>query len=505
MGNVNWMRARESELRYELFGEDLQKILPVVSAGNSDSATFDNVLELLMLGGRSLTHAAMMMIPEAYRDRDDLPEDLKGFYAFHSCLMEPWDGPASVAFTDGRVVGATLDRNGLRPGRWVETTDGYVVLGSESGLLDVPPEQIARLGRLQPGKLFLVDLERGRIVEDEEVKREVSTQQALRRVVRAQRGAVRGAAALRTGDALRPAAALAPARVRLLPGGSTGAAGADGARRRRADRLDGQRPLAGGALRPGAAAVLLLQAAVRAGHQPADRPDPRGNRDEPRHQPRHRAQPVRGDARARAQAAARPADPAQPRARDAAPRLPRRVRSAHDRHHLADGGGRGGHGARRSQRICARSARGDRRRRQHHRPLRPPGRAAPSADPVAARGRRRPPPPRARGHAPARGHHRRVGRAARGAPLRDADRLRRERDQPVPDAGDARRAGRSTGGIMRTAPDGEGCRSAPRRRRRTRQGDRQRAAEDDLEDGHLDDPVLPRRADLRGGRPRAAS
>jgi glutamate synthase (NADPH/NADH) large chain/glutamate synthase (ferredoxin) len=175
MGNVNWMRARESELRSELFGEDLEKILPVVSLGNSDSASFDNVLELLMLAGRSLPHAAMMMIPEAWRDREDLPEYLKGFYAFHSCVMEPWDGPASVAFTDGRVVGATLDRNGLRPGRWVETTDGHVVLGSESGLLDIPPEQVRRLGRLQPGKLFLVDLERGRIVEDEEVKREVAT------------------------------------------------------------------------------------------------------------------------------------------------------------------------------------------------------------------------------------------------------------------------------------------------------------------------------------------
>jgi glutamate synthase domain-containing protein 2/glutamate synthase domain-containing protein 1/glutamate synthase domain-containing protein 3 len=175
MGNVNWMRARESELRSELFGDDLEKVVPVVTPGNSDSATFDNVLELLMLGGRSLPHAAMMMIPEAWRDRDDLPDYLKGFYAFHSCLMEPWDGPASVAFTDGRVVGATLDRNGLRPGRWVETTDGYVVLGSESGLLDIPPAQIRRLGRLQPGKLFLVDLERGRIIEDEEVKREVST------------------------------------------------------------------------------------------------------------------------------------------------------------------------------------------------------------------------------------------------------------------------------------------------------------------------------------------
>jgi glutamate synthase domain-containing protein 2/glutamate synthase domain-containing protein 1/glutamate synthase domain-containing protein 3 len=175
MGNVSWMRARESELQSELFGEDLAKILPVVKAGDSDSATFDRVLELLMLAGRSLPHAVMMMIPEAYREREDLPQELKGFYAFHSCLMEPWDGPASVAFTDGRVIGATLDRNGLRPGRWVETVDGLVVLGSEIGLLDIPPERVKRLGRLQPGKLFLVDLERGCIIEDGEVKREIST------------------------------------------------------------------------------------------------------------------------------------------------------------------------------------------------------------------------------------------------------------------------------------------------------------------------------------------
>ncbi|WP_037410149.1 glutamate synthase large subunit [Candidatus Solirubrobacter pratensis] len=173
-GNINWMRARESQLASELFGEDLQKVLPVVRPGGSDSATFDNVLELLVLAGRSLPHAVMMMIPEAYEDRDDIPEDLKGFYAFHSCLMEPWDGPAAVAFTDGRVIGATLDRNGLRPGRWLETTDGWVVLGSETGVMDVPADQVKRKGRLQPGKLFLVDLERGRIVDDGEVKREVA-------------------------------------------------------------------------------------------------------------------------------------------------------------------------------------------------------------------------------------------------------------------------------------------------------------------------------------------
>src|SRR4051794_35903626 len=174
-GNVNWMRARESQLASELFGEDLQKVLPVVRPGGSDSATFDNVLELLVLAGRSLPHAVMMMIPEAYQDRDDIPEDLKGFYAFHSCLMEPWDGPAAVAFTDGRVIGATLDRNGLRPGRWLETEDGWVVLGSETGVMDEPAANVKRKGRLQPGKLFLVDLERGLIVDDGEVKNAVAT------------------------------------------------------------------------------------------------------------------------------------------------------------------------------------------------------------------------------------------------------------------------------------------------------------------------------------------
>jgi glutamate synthase (NADPH/NADH) large chain/glutamate synthase (ferredoxin) len=176
-GNINWMRARESQLASELFGEDLEKVAPVVRPDGSDSATFDNVLELLMLAGRSLPHAAMMMIPEAYRDRTDLSDELRGFYAFHSCLIEPWDGPAAVCFTDGRVIGATLDRNGLRPGRWVETTDGLVVLGSEIGLLDIAPDRIKRLGRLQPGKLFLVDLEKHRIIEDEEVKHEIASKQ----------------------------------------------------------------------------------------------------------------------------------------------------------------------------------------------------------------------------------------------------------------------------------------------------------------------------------------
>jgi glutamate synthase domain-containing protein 2/glutamate synthase domain-containing protein 1/glutamate synthase domain-containing protein 3 len=173
-GNVNWMRARESQLASELFGEDLQKVIPVVREGGSDSAVLDNVLELLVLSGRSIPHAVMMMIPEAYRTRTDLDPDVRGFYDFHSCIMEPWDGPAAVVFTDGRVAGAVLDRNGLRPGRWVQDSDGYVVLASEAGVLTIAPEHIQRKGRLAPGKLFLLDLEQGRIVEDEEVKRSVA-------------------------------------------------------------------------------------------------------------------------------------------------------------------------------------------------------------------------------------------------------------------------------------------------------------------------------------------
>jgi glutamate synthase domain-containing protein 2/glutamate synthase domain-containing protein 1/glutamate synthase domain-containing protein 3 len=175
-GNSNWMRARESQLASELLGDDLQKVLPVIRPGGSDTATFDNVLELLVLAGRSLPHTLMMMVPEAYEKHGDMSPDLRGFYAYHQCLMEAWDGPAAIAFTDGRVIGATLDRNGLRPGRWYETVDGWVVLASETGVLDEQPSNIRRKGRLQPGRLFLVDLEQGRIVPDEETKREVATQ-----------------------------------------------------------------------------------------------------------------------------------------------------------------------------------------------------------------------------------------------------------------------------------------------------------------------------------------
>jgi len=173
-GNVNWMHARESMFKSGLFGDDLQKCIPVIDTEGSDSGMFDNVVELLMLAGRSLPHAMMMMIPEPWSNHESMPQERKDFYAFHGCLMEPWDGPAAVAFTDGIRIGATLDRNGLRPSRYYVTKDGLVVMASEVGVLDIPPERILEKGRLQPGKMFLVDTSQGRIIGDEELKREMA-------------------------------------------------------------------------------------------------------------------------------------------------------------------------------------------------------------------------------------------------------------------------------------------------------------------------------------------
>jgi glutamate synthase (NADPH) large chain len=169
-GNINWMHARQAMMRSELFGEDLKKILTVIDLEGSDSAMFDNVLELLHLSGRSLPHAMMMMVPEPYSRHESMSEEKKAFYEYHSCLMEPWDGPASIAFTDGVVVGATLDRNGLRPARYYVTKDDLVVMASEVGVLDIPPERVVQKGRLQPGRMFLVDTAEKRIVSDDELK-----------------------------------------------------------------------------------------------------------------------------------------------------------------------------------------------------------------------------------------------------------------------------------------------------------------------------------------------
>ena len=173
-GNINWMRAREGLLRSPLLGDDLTKLLPVIREGGSDTATFDNVLELLVMAGRSLPHAILMMMPEPWHNHPTMPEDVRAFYEYHASLMEPWDGPASMAFSDGTVIGAILDRNGLRPSRYYVTSDGLVILASEVGVLDIPPEDIVLKERLHPGRIFLVDTARGKIVSDEEVKRELA-------------------------------------------------------------------------------------------------------------------------------------------------------------------------------------------------------------------------------------------------------------------------------------------------------------------------------------------
>src|SRR5439155_11505361 len=165
-GNVNWMHARETQFRSELFGAELEKVLPVIDESGSDSAMFDNALELLVLAGRSLPHAVMMMIPEPCSGDATMSPEKRAFYEFHSCLMEPWDGPASIAFTDGRQIGAVLDRNGLRPSRYYVTKDDLVIIASEGGVLDVAPQQVLSKGRLQPGRMFLVTLEQSRIIED---------------------------------------------------------------------------------------------------------------------------------------------------------------------------------------------------------------------------------------------------------------------------------------------------------------------------------------------------
>ncbi|GEL40868.1 glutamate synthase [Methylorubrum extorquens] len=174
-GNVNWMAARQASVDSELFGNDISKLWPISYEGQSDTACFDNALEFLVAGGYSLAHAMMMLIPEAWAGNPLMSEERRAFYEYHAALMEPWDGPAAVAFTDGRQIGATLDRNGLRPARYIVTDDGLVVLASEMGVLPIPDEKIVQSWRLQPGRMLLIDLEKGRIVSDEEIKGELAS------------------------------------------------------------------------------------------------------------------------------------------------------------------------------------------------------------------------------------------------------------------------------------------------------------------------------------------
>ena len=280
-GNRNWMRAREAMLASDLFprsadGRGMERLLPILDETGSDSASFDECLELLHLGGRSLPHAMLMMIPEPWENHDEMDPARRAFYRFHSTLMEPWDGPACVAFTDGTVIGAVLDRNGLRPGRYWVTRDGLVVLASEVGVLDIDPADVVRKGRLQPGRVFLADTGRRRILEDADVKSALASEHPYEDWLHA--GLLhlddlpdRARDAARRRGAHHPAAA-----VRVHRGRAAGAAGPDGPDRGRAGRLDGHRHAGRRALRPPPAALRLLLPAVRAGHQPAAGRDPGG-------------------------------------------------------------------------------------------------------------------------------------------------------------------------------------------------------------------------------------
>ncbi|MCO6455357.1 MAG: glutamate synthase large subunit [Pirellulaceae bacterium] len=186
-GNINWMRARRGVAESALFGEELSKLFPIVEPDCSDSGTFDNVLEFLLMTGRTLQESVMMMIPEAWQNHETMPEDKRAFYEYHSCLMEPWDGPASIVFTDGHYIGAVLDRNGLRPSRYYLTHDDRVIMASEVGVLPIDPRLVKAKGRLQPGRMFLIDFEQGRLIPDAELKQEFSRKRPYQRWLAEQR------------------------------------------------------------------------------------------------------------------------------------------------------------------------------------------------------------------------------------------------------------------------------------------------------------------------------
>ena len=227
-GNVNWMRARESMFASEKYGADLKKLGPICTPNASDTAIFDNTLELLVVTGRSLAQAMTMMIPEPWDHHETMSDEKKAYYEYQACLMEPWDGPACIAFTDGESMGASLDRNGLRPSRYWVMKDGLVVMASEAGVLQIPQANVALKGRLQPGRMFLVDTKQGRIVADDEIKRGLASQRPVSRVAQGQSEAARrGAEAVSRGereDGQRPRGQRPQREERRRPASTAGSA-----------------------------------------------------------------------------------------------------------------------------------------------------------------------------------------------------------------------------------------------------------------------------------------
>ncbi len=321
-GNKNAMHSRQGVVESELFGDDLRKLFPVAELGLSDSGTLDNVLEFLYMNGRSMPEAAMMMIPEAWQKHKHMPQVKRDFYEYHSCLMEPWDGPASIAFTDGTMIGAVLDRNGLRPSRYYLTHDDRVIMASEVGVLPVPPETVKHKGRLQPGRMFLIDFEQGRMIPDEELKNDFATRRPYGEWLRDQRLKLTKLPVHGDAHGFEPETLLARmqsfgyttetmqfmlrrdaprphAVVWLHHRDDAIHAAADDRAEARSGRVHGQRLGSRGLERSAAACVRLLQAALCAGDQSPDRLDSRGSDHGDGVLHRAGAKPPHHDARAR--------------------------------------------------------------------------------------------------------------------------------------------------------------------------------------------------------------
>ena len=436
----------------------------------------------------------MMMIPEAWAGNPLMDEERRAFYEYHAALMEPWDGPAAIAFTDGRQIGATLDRNGLRPARYFVTRDDRIIMASEMGVLPIPEKDIVTKWRLQPGKMLLVDLDEGRLIPDEEIKATLAESHPYKewlertQIVLEDLPAAPGEAAISNLALLDRQQTFGYTQEDLQHPDV-----ADGDPGRGSGRLDGQRHADLGAVRQAEAALHLFQAELRPGDQPADRSDPRGAGHEPGLDHRTAAQPVRPRRQLAHQAPrSAPADPHQ-RGPGEDPRDLRGRRRpfqvAHARHHLAGRARRRRHEGGARHALRPRRGRGA-RRHQHHHPVGPPGRRGPHPDPVAARlrgGASSPDPPGTAHLGRAGG---RVRRAARGASFRLPRRLRRGGDQSL--------------SRLRDADRDEGRAAAEARREGDRQAlhqvDRQGPAQGDVQDGHLDLSVLLRRADFRRGR-----
>ena len=292
-GNINWMAARQAGV-LAAFGDDISKLWPISYEGQSDTACFDNALEFLVQGGYSLAHAVMMMIPEAWAGNPLMNEERRAFYEYNAALMEPWDGPAAIAFTNGRQIGATLDRNGLRPARYLLTRDDRIVMASEMGVLPIPEKDIVKKWRLQPGKMLLVDLDEGRLIPDEELKATLARSHPYKEWLHARRSCSRSLPATANAAPISNLSLLdrqqafgytqEDLKFLMTPMAVD---------RRGSGRLDGQRHADLGAVGQAEAAVHLFQAELRAGDQPADRSDPRRVGDEPRLDHRAAAELVR--------------------------------------------------------------------------------------------------------------------------------------------------------------------------------------------------------------------